>query len=189
MNAGSDLQPGHRMKKWSKIVLLVAVIVVFARQSFAGSACLLTLEWQPSPDAGVAGYVLYYGADGTPLTNRVDVGMQTNAIVKGLIAAATYSFYVVAYDASQVEGLPSDPLFYTAPAISSLRLSQLSGGVMKISFHVAPGAACNVEYTDTLTPPNWNLLTIAIGDSNGLVTINDPVLALGGSRFYRGVTQ
>ena len=178
------------MKRWLRIVLLVAVIgsVEFVQSSFAGSACLLALEWQPSPDAGVAGYALYYGPSNAPLTNRVDVGLQTNAVVKGLIASTQYSFYVVAYDASQFESAPSSPLFYTPPAISSLKLCQSSDGTMKISFHVAPGAACRVEYTDTLTPPNWNLLTTSAGDSNGVVIINDPIAA-GGSRFYRGVAQ
>jgi fibronectin type III domain protein len=189
MIAGSDVQPGRRMKMWSRIVLLVVVtgLVRFAGQSFAGPACLLTLEWQPSPDAGVAGYALYYGAAGTPLTNRVDAGTQTIAVVKGLTASIQYTFYVVAYDADLNEGGPSVPLYYTAPPISSLKLSQLADGTMKISFHVAPGAACRVEYTDTLMPPNWNLLTTAAGDSNGLVTIEDSMLRP--SRFYRGVAE
>jgi Fibronectin type III domain len=177
------------MKKWSRIIVLAAVmgIVGFVRQSFAVSAIALTLEWQPSPDSGVAGYTLYYGTTGAPLTNRVNVGTQTTAVVKGLAASVKYTFYVVAYDFDLNEGLHSDPLLYTASPISSLKLSQFSGGAMEISFRVAPNAACRVEYTDTLTPPNWQLLTAATGDSNGDVTINDPVVQP--MRFYRGAAQ
>ncbi len=173
------------------MVLLVAVVglVGFAFRSFAESACLLNLEWQPSPDSGVAGYALYYGLAGAPLTTRMDVGLQTTALVKGLTASADYSFYVVAYDANQNEGTPSSPLFYTPEAISTIKLGQASGGAREISFRVAPEAVCRVEYTDTLTPPNWNLLTTAMGDSNGVVTISDPVVGAGGCRFYRGVVQ
>ncbi len=157
----------------------------FAPQTFAGSACSLNLEWQSSSDATVTGYALYYGATGTPLTNRLNAGMATSVVLKNLIASTNYSFYVVAYDAYQNESQPSNFLFYTAPAISSLRLSQSTAGVMTVSFRVAPTAACHVEYTDTLTPPNWQLLNSATGDSNGIVTITDPVPAPGGSRFYR----
>lgn len=189
MNAGSDLQPVHRMKKWLKFVLLATVIVSFdfAHSAFAGQAFPLALEWQPCPDSGVAGYALYYGPSGTPLTNRMDVTLQTNAVVKGLATSAQYSFYVVAYDADLVEGAPSSTLVYTPQAISLLKLGQVSGGSMKISFNVAPNTACQVEYTDTLMPPDWKLLTTATGDAEGVVDISDPILAPGGSRFYRGV--
>jgi hypothetical protein len=43
-----------------------------------------------------------------------------------------------------------------------------------------------VEYTETLSPPAWNVLTVNTGDSNGLVTINDPIVP-GHNRFYRAV--
>lgn len=175
------------MKICSRIILLVTILssLEFAPQSFAAPACPLDLEWQPTPDAGVAGYALYYGLADGPLTNRMDVGLQTTAMVNGLIAAASYSFYVVAYDSTLAEGSPSSLLFYTPAAISTLKLIQTSDGAMNLSFNVAPGNACVVEYTDSLSAPNWNLITNAIGDSNGLVTVSDPIMAPGGSRFYR----
>ncbi len=186
-----DCQPGRCMKKWSRIVLLLAVICLagIARQSIAGTACILTLEWQGNPDSAVAGYALYYGETGDPLTNRMDVGLQTAAVVKDLAVFEEYTFYVVAYDIDQNESEPSDPLVYTIQAISSLGLSQSSdGSSMNISFRVAPNEDCWVEYTDSLTPPDWNLLTTATGDSNGDVVINDPTVQ--DSRFYRvGVQQ
>lgn len=174
------------MKIWLRIILLVVSLVGWSYKSFASPACVITLQWQVSVDPSVAGYALYYSVDGSATTNRVDVGPATTATVKSLIASSTYSFYVVAYDADQNESVPSNLLLYTAPAISSMRLSQISADTMSISFHVAPGAACHVEYTDGLNPPNWIVLTTAVADSNGLVTINDPVNA-SGSRFYRGV--
>ena len=177
------------MMKWSRIFLLMAVIgsAGFARQSFAGSACPLALEWQPSPDSGIAGYTLYYGATDGEITNRMDVGLQTATVVKDLAASVEYTFYVVAYDADHNEGDPSDPLFYTTQAISPVSLSPSSDGMMTISFHAAPGATCSVEFTDTLAPPNWQLLVTVFADSNGDVVVDDPTAEP--SRFYRGVLQ
>ena len=186
MGADSGLAAVHRMKKWSKILLLVVAFLGFSHAALAGPASPLTLQWQGSTDPDVAGYALYYGVDGSPITNRMDVGLGTTAIVTDLTVSSTYSFYVVAYDVSQNESDPSNLLLYTTTAISAVQLSQISDGTMAISFSVAPGAPCHVEYTDTLTPPNWMVLTIAVGDSNGFVTINDSVSATG-SRFYRAV--
>jgi hypothetical protein len=103
-----------------------------------------------------------------------------------LSAAATYYFYVVAYGADQTESGPSNLLPYTATAISPVQLTQATSGAMNLAFHVAPGAACHVEYTETLSPPAWNVLTTAKGDSNGMVAISDPVVP-GHNRFYRAV--
>ena len=135
----------------------------------------------------MVGYALYYGVTGGPLTNRLDAGPATSVIVGDLMAPESYSFYVVAYDASLQESDPSDSIFYTAQAISSVRLSAPPGLGATVSFSVAPGAACHVEYTDTMTPPNWQALTVAIGDSNGVVKIVDNDVAPSGSRFYRAV--
>lgn len=177
------------MKIWLRILLLVAFVgsAGFTNNLFA-SAGTVKLQWQASPDKNVAGYALYYGVSGFAATNRLDVGQMTAAAVADLNGSASYYFFVVAYDASQQESDPSNVLVYSPPTMSSLQLTQAGDGTVNLSFYVAPNAACSVEYTDTLNPPSWQLLTTAIGDSNGLVSISDPIVP-GGTRFYRAVTQ
>jgi hypothetical protein len=78
-----------------------------------------TLAWNPSvPSTDVAGYFLYYGAATDSYTNRVDVGLATNAVVTNLSAGKTYYFATTAYTSS---GLESD---YSNEAVwqSTLRL-------------------------------------------------------------------
>ena len=145
------------------------------------------MEWQSSADRTVTGYALYYGATGGPLTNRLDVGQATSISMTNLTALASYSFCVVAYDANLDESEPSNFLNYTTQAISSVNLNPARGGGMTVCFSVAPGGACHVEYTDTLTPPNWKMLTTGTGDSNGVVNVVDTAVAPGGMRFYRAV--
>jgi len=163
--------------------------ICLTQQSFAGSACPLKLEWQSSGDPTVTGYALYYGAAGDPMTNRVDVGAGTSVVLDDLAAETDYSFYVVAYDSDQNESEPSNFLLYTAHAISALTLDASIPGTMTISFSVAPYADCHVEYTDTLSPPDWQLLALATGDADGTVTIIDEVPAPGGCRFYRAAVD
>ncbi len=178
------------MKKWSGLVFVAGLFsaVFLTQKSFAAMpACLLKLEWQSSPDPTVTGYALYYGATGEPLTNRVDVGLATSAVMSQLTASTDYSFYVVAYNADLEESDPSNLFLYTAQALSAVRLSQSQGGGMSVAFDVAPGGACHVEYTDSLMPANWQVLTAATGDSNGVVNVVDSAAAPGGSRYYRAV--
>jgi hypothetical protein len=175
------------MKILSKIVLLVAFISaagITAKVS-ASPACVCNLQWNASSGTDVAGYAVYYGASGSSVTNRLDAGSALSATVKGLVASSSYFFYVVAYNPLQQESSPSNLLLYTAPAMSSLRLSQ-TNGVMNLWFHVAPGAACHVEYTASLSPATWTVLSTASADTNGLVVINDPDVSEA-SRFYRAV--
>jgi hypothetical protein len=176
------------MKIASGIILLFVLgcSAAFTTKSFAGPACPCTLEWESSPDPQVAGYALYYSLAGSFVTNRLDVGPATSATLNNLTAFSTYYFYVVAYDADRVESDPSNLVPYTAAVVSSLQLSPPLAGVMSLSFHVPPGAACHVEYSETLTPPSWKVLTTATANASGLVTLIDPV-GSGASRFYRAV--
>ncbi len=58
------------------------------------------LAWTASPTAGVIGYRVFYGTNGLNLTNSVDVGNVTSAIVSGLISGQTYYLAVIAVTAS-----------------------------------------------------------------------------------------
>jgi hypothetical protein len=187
MDADSGLAAVQRMKNCLRSLLLFVSLIGLAHEAFGSAAYPLTLQWQNSADSNVTGYALYYGVNGGPTTNRLDVGAVSIASVKNLIASSTYSFYVVAYDADKNESLPSNLLEFTASVMSSVRLSQPTAGTMNVSFYVAPGSACHVEYTDSLNPPVWNTLISTVAGSNGLVTVTDPVSSTG-SRFYRAVT-
>jgi len=185
MDARRTVQPGRRMKTWSGIFAGLIGVMCLAQESLAFSASPLKLEWQSSDDDTVTGYAVYFGAVGAPMTNRVDVGLSNSAVLNGLSVATEYELYVVAYDSDEIESAPSNFLSYTAEAISALQLIRSAAGTMMISFKVAPNATCHVEYTDTLIPPNWQWLTWASSDSNGVVTVTDPAPAPDGCRFYR----
>lgn len=174
------------MKIGSGIAVGLIALICSGSQSIGGTAVPLTLEWQSSFDPSVTGYALYFGVAGGPATNRIDVGLTTSVVLKDLTAQTDYAFYMVAYNYDQVESDPSNELLFTTRAISPLRMGRLVAGRMSLSFDVAPGAACHVEYTDTLCPANWKLLAYAIADSNGLVTVIGPAFATpGAGRFYR----
>ena len=122
---------------------------------------------------------------GSTTTNRVDVGMTNLVTLKSLLASSNYFFYVVAYNSSLVESPPSGVMHYIPRALSALKLTTVANGTMSLHFLAATGAVCHVEYTPTLNPPQWQSLAGATADTNGNVTITDPLTGHPKTRFYR----
>jgi len=176
------------MRIGTRIVFLIAAIVACGMpgKSFGATPFACTLEWNPSIGTDVTGYAIYYGISGSTVTNRADFGSATTGTIDDLTAATDYFFYGVAYDSSLLESDPSNIVPYTTPIMSSVRLNVVAGN-MSVSFNVAPGTACHVEYTDTLSPANWQVLTSTQGDSSGVVTVSDSISGTTSTRFYRAV--
>ncbi|MFZ0826511.1 MAG: fibronectin type III domain-containing protein [Verrucomicrobiia bacterium] len=150
-------------------------------------ACPCTLAWNPSQDSSVAGYALYFGIVDSGTTNRLDVGMTNVITLNTLLASSNYFFYVVAYNGSEVESPPSDVMYYTPQALSSLTPNMLMAGSLNLHFLAPTGAVCHVEFTSTMNPPQWQTLGGAIADANGNVTITDALTGSPPIRFYRAV--
>jgi hypothetical protein len=144
-----------------------------------------TLAWNSSQDASVVGYTVYYGITGSMVTNRLDAGMTNQATFYNLLARSNYFFYATTYTAAGVESSPSVPLYYCPRAVSALKLTRLAGTAMNLQFQVATGSACHVEYSPSLTPPQWQTLGGATADANGNVAIPDPLTGSPPTRFYR----
>lgn len=63
-----------------------------------------SLVWNTSvPATGVTGYYIYYGTATGNYTNRIDVGLASNAIVNNLRVGVAYYFVTTAYTASGME--------------------------------------------------------------------------------------
>jgi hypothetical protein len=75
----------------------------------------VTLEWDPSPDAWVAGYAIHYGTASSNWTVRIDVGNVTSCTITNLTPGTTYYFVATAYAADGQESLPSNEVAYTVP--------------------------------------------------------------------------
>ena len=155
----------------------------------ATSAAPVTFGWDPSPDAAVTGYALYYRLADSSTNRRLDVGSAKIVTLHNLEAGSDYLFFVVGYDASGVESAASNLLSYSPPALSRLQISNQPDGTMSIQFRAAAGALCFVEYASTLTSPQWQTLGSATADANGSVLITDPPTGRSAMRFYRGLRE
>ena len=82
----------------------------------SGSADAVGLAWSVSPTPGVLGYRILYGVSSGSLTNSVDVGNATSAIVSGLTPGQTYFFAVIALTADG-QSLAADATISAQPGV------------------------------------------------------------------------
>jgi hypothetical protein len=163
---------------------MVAAAGSVAPGGMMGAPC--SLAWGASPSGGiVAGYAIYYGTDSSSLTNRIDVGTALTVTVGNLWVGTNYFFYAVAYDGDGNESIPSQVIQYNPPPVSNPVLNVLANGTTHISVRSAPGATCQVEFTDSLNFPQWQILGSAVADTNGQVNFVDMLHGLPPTRFYR----
>ncbi|MBI3849003.1 MAG: fibronectin type III domain-containing protein [Verrucomicrobia bacterium] len=105
---------------------LLSVIPLLAALSAPGEALSatiqpgrsVTLAWDASTDAGVAGYKIYYGVASRAYTNLVSVGNATTATISGLVEGVTYFFAATTYNGAGLESDYSNEASYTVPVTS-----------------------------------------------------------------------
>jgi chitodextrinase len=117
----------------------------------------------------------------------VNTGLATVATLSTLTAGATYSIYVVAYDSAGNESPRSNVITYSPPAVTKITLAKPTANSAQLQFRAAPGSQCRVEYTPTLKPVQWQALTTATADTNGVISVTDPLTGRPPTRFYRAV--
>lgn len=172
---------------WLGMALLAAP---FSSAAIAAGALLaypFQLAWNSSSDPEVMGYAVYYSLEGSKVTNRIDAGPNISVPLMNLQASSNYLFYVVSYDATGIESPPSNTLEYAPPALSPLEANVLPDGSVVLQFWAAVNASCRLEFSSTLSPPQWQLLSSTHADSNGQVTVTDPLPIGARARFYRAV--
>jgi H-type lectin domain len=92
-------------------------------QAGASFAAEVNLAWDPSPSAGVGGYIVRFGGTSGSYASSVDVGLMTTHTVTGLAPGSRYFFVVVAYDAARTkQSSPSNEVSAVVPGGSTTGL-------------------------------------------------------------------
>jgi len=131
----------------------------------------VTLAWDPSPSANVAGYMIYYGTDGINFDSQTDAGTNTTWTVTGLEAGSTNYFEVVAYDTNDDQSLPSNVIEYTvpnAPQTVTVQANPANAG------GVTGGGSFAADSSVTVTATANNGYTFANWTENGTVQSTSP---------------
>ena len=84
-------------------------------QNQALATVSVKLGWNPCTDPCIAGYNIYYGVASGTYSNKVVLGVTTNATISGLIEGTTYYFAATAFNVAGVESLFSNETSWTIP--------------------------------------------------------------------------
>src|SRR5574341_669038 len=108
--------PAAVSRQWIAGITFLLVCHVWASQALAKE---VSLAWDASPSATVAGYWLYYGTQSHTYSARIDVGADTTATVSELPEGQTYYFAITAYDPQGIESAFSNEVSTaTSPSLT-----------------------------------------------------------------------
>lgn len=124
--------------------LFFFLTLVFFLSSHVQSA-QVTLQWDPNPEADLAGYRVYYGTSSGNYSRSLDVGNTTTCTVSNLQDGIPYYFAATAYDTTFAESEFSSEVVYGGGCACSISPDCQSfgspGGAGTIS--LSTGAGCS----------------------------------------------
>ncbi len=161
--------------------LVIGIWCVLA-QACAFATGSVTLAWNPSTDASVVGYNLYYGSASGVYTTKVTAGNTTQTVISGLADGATYYFAATAYDSSGVESPFSNEALYSVPNTAAVNPGNNNkhptlGGIANRSINENAGTQ-HIKLTGISSGSSTEIqpLTITAASSNPDL-IPDPVIS------------
>ncbi len=153
----------ERITALTSILCGILATLTSVSSLYAGS---VTLAWDPSPDASVVAYKVYYGPTSRSYTNSLQVGNVTNASIVGLIEGATYYFGATALDSSGLESDFSNETLFTVPvpvgnqlptlnALANITINE-GAGLQTVNLTGITSGATNEAQTLTVTATSSN---------------------------------
>jgi hypothetical protein len=171
------------------ILFAFAGALLLGNKTMAQTLTSLTLGWNPSSSAGVAGYDIYYGTSSNNWTSAVPVAGQgaTSVTIRGLVSGQTYYFAAAAFDSNGDQSSLSPAFSATAgviaPAIGLLSaVAGLPTGQFGFAFSGASSAQYIVQASTDLV--HW----VAVQTNTGSFKFVDSNASQFTHRFYRTVS-
>ena len=108
-----------RLFCWLLLFVATGLSGVFSRALASQS---VELTWNPSPNANIVAYNVYFGTESGSYPDRITFGDVSDVIIPDLVGGQTYYFAVSAIDANGNESDLSNEASYAVPGSSSLAL-------------------------------------------------------------------
>jgi acylphosphatase len=152
------LSPNH-------LTLLTAIIAFLGTAHAVAQS--LTLSWDPNPEANIAGYKVYRGAQSRVYTSVRHLGKETSFVPPDLVEGVTYYFAVTAYNTLGMESPFSDEAVATAgpnspppnnpPTATPKSATVAEDGSVSITLSGTDPEGATLTYTVTQPPSNGSL--------------------------------
>jgi hypothetical protein len=166
------------LKKFLGELLILAALSTTVQ---AGQS--VTLAWNRSTNAIVAGYNVYCGGASGVYTNMTNAGSATNATISGLVEGTTYYFAATAYSSLGVESLFSSEVSYTVPILPGVRLRVTPTRQFILTVNGPIGHTYDILATQDFV--TWTVIGNVTVGTNGSLNFTDTNAASFSKRFYR----
>lgn len=142
-----------RVRHLAHVFFLISILSV-ASPLLANPGPAVALAWDPSTDASVAGYNVYYGTASRSYTNVVPAGSANSAVVSNLVTGVTYYFAATTFTVAGLESDYSVEAAYAVPtpntpptldALASLAINQDTGEQVVTLTGITSGATNEVQ--------------------------------------------
>jgi hypothetical protein len=163
-------------KHITRIVACLSTAGLFATSNTSA----VTLGWDPSSSAGVAGYRIYWGGASGSYTNYLDVGNATSASISNLSGGNPYFFSVTAYNTLSVESgfgneisyVPTNTVVVTNPPIAgTVGATAVTATSASLSGLVNPEGALTMRWFDWGKTTNFGNRTASASAGQGVNTV------------------
>ena len=163
---------------------LVVVALALWKSGSTVRAASVKLEWDPSPDLTVVGYILYHGVAGTSYLTATDVGNQTMGTLTNLLSGIPNVFYVTAYNSNRLESVPSNTVTTNLPGLFPPPVISAIADHKSILSHSSLGPLSFTVGDALFNPSNLTLSAV----SSNPVLVPDGNILFGGSGSNRRLT-
>jgi hypothetical protein len=108
------------------LLIMASLVLLVTLSTKSAFGAQVTLAWDPSSDANISGYKLYWGSQSKQYTLLTDVGNNTSETISNLQAGTIYYFAATAYDVQGNESSYSNEVSYTVPGSCTYSISPAS---------------------------------------------------------------
>jgi hypothetical protein len=177
---------------WNKFYFIVLASIWLAGFERADATIItppsppgnVTLSWNPSTNANVAGYNIHYGTTSGNYAKEITAGNVTSITITNLNYGGTYYFVATAYDNQGDESGFSNEAQYIVPGYLNFSAGQNPGDPPVIKFPVVPTHWYEVQAAQDLK--SWTTIwQTGVATSNAWVQFSDPNAGSYQMRFYR----
>jgi hypothetical protein len=105
----------------------------------------------------------------------------------GVAASDIFTYTVSDGHCGTVTGTVTVQVQADNPQPENFAIGRMRDGSLQLTFDGIPGETYGIDYSDSLSPPNWQMLTNQTADSFGVIEITDWPLTNAPARFYRAV--
>ena len=172
--------------KSRKSNLISLLLTFFTLAMASGPLSAVQLVWDPPPDSGIVGFMVYVGTSSRVYTTNVNVGMTTSYTLPAFPEGTTVFLSATSYDAAGSQSAYSEEVSYTVPSLAPVAAFSASttSGVAPLALNFSSsstGSVTTYAWTFGDGTTSSSVSPAKVYSTAGVYTVSLKVTGPGGS--------